>query len=194
MKGDPILDIGVSDEITEEANLLEKRYPHQSDVTCAGLGDGAAVRAAYPEIGYARIVPNEPLPFADRTFRIATCNAVIEHVGDHTRQKFLIGEMLRVAEFVFVSLPNRWFPLEHHTSLPLVHYVPPIFYRLCAATHLAHWSTPDNVRFLSKTAIAQVWPKDEPLHMKYSGLRLGLFSSNLVCHNRGAGIRTDRAR
>src|SRR3954464_3622071 len=38
-----ILDLGVSDEENSEANILEKRYPHQERLTCAGLGNGHMV-------------------------------------------------------------------------------------------------------------------------------------------------------
>ena len=30
---------------------------------------------------------------------------------------------------LFVTTPNRWFPIEVHTVLPLVHYLPPSTFR-----------------------------------------------------------------
>jgi hypothetical protein len=30
---------------------------------------------------------------------------------------------------IFVTTPNRWFPIEVHTVLPLVHYLPPSAFR-----------------------------------------------------------------
>jgi hypothetical protein len=183
-KGDRILDIGVSDVITAEANLLEKRYPHQGDITCAGLGDGAAVRQAYPLADYVQILPNAPLPFASQQFSIATCNAVLEHLGGAEQRRHLVAEMLRVARFVFVSVPNRWFPVEHHTSLPLIHYVPQAFYRFCALTPLTYWSNPDNVQFLSKSDLERAWSAPDAVEVRYSGLRGGVFSSNLIAHNK----------
>jgi hypothetical protein len=49
---------------------------------------------------------------------------VIEHVGGEEQQKAFVREAVRVAGRVFVTTPNRWFPLEVHTRLPLVHWLP----------------------------------------------------------------------
>jgi hypothetical protein len=51
-------------------------------------------------------------------------NAVIEHVGGRERQRRFVSEALRVGRRVFVTTPNRMFPVEVHTRLPLVHWLP----------------------------------------------------------------------
>jgi hypothetical protein len=35
-----------------------------------------------------------------------------------------VHELCRVARRVFISTPNRWFPVETHTLLPFVHWLP----------------------------------------------------------------------
>ena len=49
---------------------------------------------------------------------------MIEHVGDVDRQRLFVAEALRVGRRVFLTTPNRWFPIEVHTRLPLVHWLP----------------------------------------------------------------------
>ena len=49
---------------------------------------------------------------------------MIEHVGGRERQEAFVREALRVGRRVFVTTPNRWFPIEVHTRLPLVHWLP----------------------------------------------------------------------
>ena len=51
-------------------------------------------------------------------------NAVLEHVGGEDRQRAFVSEALRVGRRVFLTTPNRWFPVEVHTRLPLVHWLP----------------------------------------------------------------------
>ncbi len=58
------------------------------------------------------------------SFDVVFSNAVIEHVGDRERQEALVREALRVGRRVFVTTPNRWFPIEVHTRLPFVHWLP----------------------------------------------------------------------
>ena len=49
---------------------------------------------------------------------------MIEHVGGREAQRRFVEEALRVARRAFVTTPNRWFPVEVHTRLPLVHWLP----------------------------------------------------------------------
>ena len=65
------------------------------------------------------------LPFADGEFDLGFSNAVVEHVaGGREGQRRFVHELCRVSGSVFVTTPNRWFPLEVHTLLPFVHWLP----------------------------------------------------------------------
>ncbi len=64
------------------------------------------------------------LPFSDREFDVAYSNSVIEHVVEPADRRALAGEVARVAGRYFVQTPNRWFPVEPHALLPLVHWLP----------------------------------------------------------------------
>jgi hypothetical protein len=66
-----------------------------------------------------------------------------------------VKELCRVAKRVFVSVPNRFFPVEHHTAMPLAHYLDGTF----------------------RIAIAA--PAGRSAAVGYTGLLLGPLSSNL---------------
>lgn len=127
-----ILDVGV-DEVGFGAeggqsgcgthNFFEEHYPWQERITALGLHDGTTFRRRHPEIAYLQ-GDACALPFADRSFDVVFSNAVIEHVGDLGRQRLFVSEALRVGRRVFLTTPNRWFPIEVHTRLPLVHWLP----------------------------------------------------------------------
>ena len=119
---DTILDVGVSDVVNDAANMMERKYPFAELITAVGLGSGEDFRAAYPQTAYKQIAANQRLPFADRQFDIATSNAVLEHVGSPAHQELFVHELIRVARKVFISVPNRYFPVEHHTAIPFLHY------------------------------------------------------------------------
>ncbi len=64
------------------------------------------------------------LPFADKSFDICYCNAVIEHLFTADNQSLFATEIMRVAKSWFVTTPNRWFPFEPHLRLPFVTWLP----------------------------------------------------------------------
>ena len=127
-----VLDVGV-DEVSlgdlggergcSTHNYFEERYPWPDRLTALGLHDGKRFRERYPRIRYVQ-GDACALPFEDSAFDIVHSNAVIEHVGGRNRQEAFVREAVRVGRRVFLTTPNRWFPIELHTRLPLVHWLP----------------------------------------------------------------------
>lgn len=64
------------------------------------------------------------LPFTDGQFAVAYSNSLIEHVVDPADRARCAAEIRRVGRRYFVQTPNRWFPVEPHALLPLVHFLP----------------------------------------------------------------------
>lgn len=180
---DRVLDVGVSDEVSVESNMIEQVYPHRENLTCASLTDGEAIRRAYPGVQHTQIVPHQPLPFADNAFDIVYSNAVLEHAGSTEQQRFFLSELCRVARRRFVAVPNRLFPVEHHTCLPVLHYLPKAtFRRLLRGTRYDVWSREENLNYVSAAELRALWPAETPV-ITYSGIGLGPFRSNLVAYN-----------
>jgi Methyltransferase domain len=125
-----IVDVGVADSAfgvgggaASTYNFLEAMYPWPRRITAVGLGELPNFQRAFPEVTCVR-ADGRDLPFEDEEFDIAFSNAVIEHVGDEQAQREFATELCRVARRVFVTTPNRWFPLDVHTFLPAVHWLP----------------------------------------------------------------------
>ena len=177
---DKILDVGVSDVVSDEANVIERKYPYPERITACGRGDAVEFKASYPIIRYVRILPNQQLPFEDGAFEVATSNAVLEHVGSRENQSLFVGELCRVARRVFISVPHRYFPVEHHTALPFVHYSEILFAAACRVTGKSEWSDPANLILMTRKRLFELAaPVGRRAGVGYTGLRLGPFSSNL---------------
>ncbi len=177
---DTILDVGVSDVINDGANVLEREYPYQEQITACGLSSAEEFRMAFPKCSYRAIVANTPLPFHDNSFSIATSNAVLEHVGSLENQTFFIDELCRVASKVFISVPNRYFPIEHHTAFPLVHYNNTSFNLACSFLGKQEWARRENLILMTKKRLNQLFRSDRGQALiGYTGIRIGPISSNL---------------
>ena len=182
---DRILDIGVSlDTGALEANALERYYPHPSNITCAGLEPSAAVEKVYPGVRFVRIEEHAPLPFPDKAFDVVYSNAVLEHVGARDRQAAFVREALRVARRFFIVVPNRFFPVEHHTGLLLIHYLPPAIFRgFLRRTRWSHWSDEANLNHLTAREFKALFEDPQSVEIAYAGVGLGMLSSNIIAHS-----------
>lgn len=177
-----VLDIGVTkDMIFRESNFFERLYPHKDRIVCVGTEHGAHLEQLYPGLRFVPIQPGHRLPFADQAFDFVFSNAVIEHVGSAESQSAFVSEACRVGARVFIVTPNRWFPVEHHTGVPLLHYLPPAVYRrILGWTSLRYWSREENLNLLGADGLAALFPDGYPVRAKRLGIGVGVFKSNLV--------------
>jgi SAM-dependent methyltransferase len=122
-----VVDVGVTDApfgAGSTDNFFEARYPWPERITGVGQTELDRFAAAFPQVRAVR-ADGRALPFGNAEFELAFSNAVVEHVaGGREGQRQFVHELCRVARRVFVTTPNRRFPLEVHTLLPFVHWLP----------------------------------------------------------------------
>jgi hypothetical protein len=174
-----ILDVGISDVLNDAANFLERLYPWPQQITACGLGEAHEFQAAFPLVSYRQIKPDEALPFADKSFDLAISNAVLEHAGSREKQVRFVSQMVRVARRAFITVPNRFFPIEHHTLIPLAHWTDGSFRVACALTGKQKWGRADQLILMSSRRLSSLVPPSLPFRVDFTGIRLGPFSSNL---------------
>jgi SAM-dependent methyltransferase len=181
---DRILDIGVtSDTLFRESNFFEEFYPHKDRIVCVGTEDGSHLEKRHPGLRFVRVQPGEGLPFSDREFDIVFSNAVVEHAGNLKNQTAFVEEARRVGKRVFITTPNRWFPVEHHTALPLLHYLPKgVYRRILSRSSLEYWSHEENLNLLTEGEFVALFPREYPVIVKRVGFGFGPFKSNLAAY------------
>jgi hypothetical protein len=125
-----VVDVGVADTPFGEGegqalthNFFEALYPWPEQITAVGNVPLANFTKAFPQIRTV-VADGRDLPFADEEFDVAFSNAVVEHVGGRADQERFCHELARVAKRVFVTTPNRLFPVDPHTLLPFLHWLP----------------------------------------------------------------------
>jgi hypothetical protein len=148
--GMTVLDVGVSAESNKNMptiNYFLKNYRYAPE-TYVGLGikDLKGMEDKYPGKRFVQY-PGGKFPFKDKEFDWVFSNAVIEHAGDHASQLLFINEMLRVADNVFFTTPNKYFPIESHTNAVFMHWNSKIFYRWCSK--YKRWINRNSLNLLS---------------------------------------------
>jgi hypothetical protein len=172
---DTVLDVGVNDSTWRASNFLEALYPWPSQVTAVGLKPMPEFAAAFPDVRFEE-ADGRSLPFGDGSFDIGFSNAVVEHVGGRDEQRRLIAEMVRTCHRSFVCTPNRWFPVDPHTLLPLAHWLPRrAWHAVLRLTGNQRWASVEALNPLSGAELLSLFPAGVSVRLRRQRV-LGLTS------------------
>jgi SAM-dependent methyltransferase len=192
-----ILDLGAEGGANIHA-VLHGTKVRPENVYIADLA-GRKVEEGKRRYGYVPVVVEEsgPLPFPDAFFDIVFCSSVIEHVTvpkkrvwkEYSTQRFraeslqnqkaFAAEIRRLGKQYFVQTPYRYFPIEAHSWLPFVAWLPR--WLLLPVLRLAHfvWVTqpvPDWY-LLDRRELAELFGKEARiLEEKFLGLTKSLMA------------------
>lgn len=174
-----VLDVGVTSDQREDSNFFEKLYPYTDRVVAVGLEDAAFLEQQFPGLRYVQS-DGQHLPFADRSFDLVVSFAVIEHVGSRDRQRAFIQELCRVGKTCCITTPNRWHPIEFHTVLPLLHWLPPAWFRqILRGLGKPFWAEEENLNLLSRSELLSLVPPTAQVQVR-SFKFLGFVSNLLI--------------
>lgn len=122
---DSILDVGVTaDQAYLCSNYFENQYPHKERIIALSDQPAGWLEKIYRGLRFVQ-ADGCQLPFNNASFDMVFSFAVWEHVGSREKQLLFLQECIRVARrYVFITTPNRWHPLELHTALPFIHWLP----------------------------------------------------------------------
>tara|TARA_B100001769_G_C21975401_1_gene524609 strand:- start:116 stop:802 length:687 start_codon:yes stop_codon:yes gene_type:complete len=176
-----ILDVGTSEVINETDNLFIQLYKYKKNITCLSKQDLKKIKTKYKEINFIiGDALSSGLP--DNSFDIVHSNATIEHVGDGSNQFIFLRECLRISQkFVFIQTPNKFFPIDFHTKIPLIHFLPDKIYRkLLSLIGLNFYADVNNLNLISLKEINFFLKKLEYKKCKIIKKKLCGITSNLI--------------
>ena len=85
-------------------------------------------------------------------------SATIEHVGSLKNQITKVSNMISLSrEYVVISTPNRFYPIELHTKIPLLHWLPKTFFRkVLLLLNMKYFADEKNMNLLSKSDLKKI--------------------------------------
>ncbi len=150
-KSTKIIDVGTTPILDKHENILFQKYMWTKNITGFSDQDCSILKKKYKKCSFL-IGDAKNIKLKKNSFDVSFCSATIEHVGSYKDQKRLIAELYRISKKnVFVTTPNRGFPIDFHTKIPLIHLLP-------KKTH----------RFLLKLFGLHYFSKEENLNLLYS--------------------------
>ena len=121
---------------------------------------------------------NELLEFSSD---LVISNATIEHVGGSSKQKKMIENIIKLTKKVFViTTPNRFFPIELHTKLPFLHWLPKSIYRkILTFMGLSFYANEKNLNLLGVRELKEMLNSQKIMY-EIKFVKLLFLKSNII--------------
>jgi Methyltransferase domain len=185
-----VLDVGVTDTDWRSSNFLEAGYPWPERITAVALDPVPTFEKLFPSVRVV-VADGRQLPFEGQAFDIGFSNAVVEHVGSRADQRRFIGELLRTCRQVFVATPNAAFPIDPHTLMPFVHWMPRrLRDRILILLGQGRWAGESNLNPLRAVDLVRLFPKQAAVRVVRQRV-LGM-TTVVIAVAPGDGSDTDR--
>jgi len=112
---------------------------------------------------------------------LVVSNATIEHVGNYNNQKTMVSNMIKLSKrMVIISTPYRYHPLEFHTKIPFIHWLPKKIHRkILKNFNLTFYSKEENLNLLSKSDLSS-FIKNEEITSEFRYVKFLFLRSNLI--------------
>jgi hypothetical protein len=135
-----ILDVGTAEDKNDKAlNLIIKKLRKKGRIfkslTIDNISDN------YFKHKYKKSITQN---FSNQEYEKIKSDAVIsaatiEHVGSFSNQVKMVRNIINLTKkFFFITTPNRFYPIEFHTKLPLIHWLPKRIHRFILSKLLNH--------------------------------------------------------
>lgn len=189
-EADEVLDLGVTgDQSYSSSNYFERLYPFKHRVVAAGLDDAKFLEQQYPGMRF-EFADACALPFIDKSFDYIHSSAVLEHVGSFQQQSKMVAECVRCArKGIWLTTPNRWFPIEFHTQLPIAHWMPkPAFRALLKKMGQHDLALESNLNLMTSSELGAISRNHPAWKMRVLSSRLLGWKSNLILAGRSVHL------
>ena len=108
-------------------------------------------------------------------------NATIEHVGGELKQKKMIENIIKLTKKIFIiTTPNRFYPIELHTKIPLLHWFPkPIYRKILKIIGLPFYANEENLNLVGIRELKEML-NNQKITYEIKFIKLMFFKSNII--------------
>tara|TARA_B100001093_G_scaffold314654_1_gene300223 strand:- start:140 stop:814 length:675 start_codon:yes stop_codon:yes gene_type:complete len=177
-----ICDVGTTEDISNKSsNFLIKSFTNIKNKN--SITDQLIKDDIFKKKIQASITSNlQPTQVNQLKSDISFSSATIEHVGCRDNQKKMIENMINLSKkYIIITTPNKFHPIEFHTKLPLLHFLPKIIYKsLLNLVGYSYFAKVENLNLLSVDDLSKILNMFSNIKFKIIKIKLFGFTSNLV--------------
>ena len=177
-----LIDIGTTADTHDSNNIILKKTKNNKKIYCFSNQNISFLKKKFPHIKKIFLGDAKKTNFKKSSFDIVFSSAVIEHVGSFQNQIDFIKECIRICKYqVFITTPNRYYPIDFHTRLPLLHWFPKKYHRIILKfIGLKFYSLEENLNLLDRKNIVTIMKILKINNYKILEHKFLGFTSNLI--------------
>lgn len=109
-------------------------------------------------------------------------NATIEHVGSFNNQIKMFSNIINLSrKYFIITTPNRFHPIEFHTKIPFIHWLPKKFYtKLLKLFGLNFFANEENLNLLSEFDLKLIMKKFNHIKYEIKYIKFCFIKSNII--------------
>ena len=176
-----LLDVGTTPSTAKHENILINKCKWKKNITCLSNQNPNNFSKAFPEVKYIKCDARR-MKFKKNSFDLVFSSATVEHVGSFRNQIKFVSECYRVSKNIcFITTPNRNYPIDFHTRLPLIHILPKKIHRnILNFFGEKYLSKERNLNLLTENDLIKICKKKKINSFKIIKIKLFFFVSNLI--------------
>lgn len=148
-----LLDIGTTADTNPNHNLILYKTTNNKNISCLSDQDLQILKNKFSHVKNFYKGDGKRTNFEKNSFDIVYSSATIEHLGSFKNQLEFVKESSRICKKkIFITTPNRFYPIDFHTKLPFLHWLPKNIHRkILKLIGLKFYSREENLNLLSKS-------------------------------------------
>jgi len=118
------------------------------------------------------------------TFRsdVVISNATIEHVGSDQQQLKMLKNIVKLTKKIFIVVtPNRLHPIEFHSKIPFIHWLPKKMHRkILSVIGMSYLSKEKNMNLLKPINLVNLMKNFNNVEYEIKFVKFLMFKSNII--------------
>ena len=175
------LDIGTtSDDKNASSNIVIKNIKNINKFKC--ISD----QIVYSDFFNKKLKKSITEEFSDKELNefssdLVLSSATIEHVGSTLNQEKMIKNIIKLTKKIFIiTTPNKFYPIELHTKIPVIHWLPKSIYRrILKFLGLSFYADENNLNLLTVNELKKMLD-DKKITYEIKFIKLFLLKSNII--------------
>ena len=177
-----LIDLGTTADKDDSHNIILYKTQNNKKIYCLSDQNISFLKEKFTNIKECYIGNAKKTKFENESFDIAYSSATIEHVGSFQEQVDFVKECLRISKKqVFITTPNRFYPIDFHTKIPFLHWLPKKTHRkILNLIGLKFYSLEENLNLLDKKSLLKIIEKINIKNYKIIEHKFLKITSNLI--------------